>query len=196
MNRKSNTPESFSTESNQLSVKRIAMVTHLKLGTLLGSPARSFQTQGENCEPMEQHRLNWPHCRHTEHRVRRLRMIIGSNWLLGEATQASTGTLLTNLFSTDTISFSSVNLYSLIIDHVVCISENLFLLNLPLLVPPWSSLGCRTGSSTGHCPPQSSGRAMPWEANSHLVCCLSPSQPPLFKHWSKNPWPTFEWGQH
>lgn len=138
MNRKSNTLKSFSTESNQVSVKRITMVIYLKLGTSMVSPARSFQTQRENCEPVKQHQLNWTHCKHTKHGVRSLRMIIDSNWLLGKATQASTGTLLTNLFSTDPILFSLVNLYFLIINHIVCISENLFILNLYFPVPLWS----------------------------------------------------------
>lgn len=119
MNRKSNTLKSFSTESNQVSVKRITIVIYLKLGTFLVSPARSFQTQRENCEPMKQHKLNWTHCKHTKHRMRSLRVIIDSNWLLGKATQASTGTLLTNLFSTNAIFFSSLNLYFLIINHIV-----------------------------------------------------------------------------
>lgn len=190
MNRKSNTPESFSTESNQVSLKRIAVVTHLKLGTFLGSPARSFQTQRENCEPMKEPRLNWPHCRHTEHgvrRVRMVRMIIDSNWLLGKATQAPTGTLLTNLFATDTVSFSSVHLYSLII--VVCISGNVFILNLHLPVPH--------GALWGFCSAvQKVRESKALGSKPTLVCCLFPSQPTLFKHWPKNPGAAFEWGQH
>lgn len=79
MNRKSNTLKSFSTESNQVSVKRITIVIYLMLGTFMVSPARSFQTRRENCKPMKQCKLNWTHYKHTKHSARILKMIIGSN---------------------------------------------------------------------------------------------------------------------
>lgn len=194
MNHKSNTLKSFSTESNQVSVKRITIVIYLMLGTFLVSPARSFQTQRENCEPVKQHKLNWTHCKHTKHRARSLRMIIDSNWLLGKATQASIGTLLTNLLPTDAIFFSLVNLYFHIINHIVCISQNLFILNLYLLVPLqsngfvglWAQLQNRR-TRQQHCAQPSSKFFLNRKKNAFqalgskftLMCCLFPSQPPL-----------------
>lgn len=76
MNCKSNTLKSFSSESNQVSVKRIAKRERLNAWCFGGIPQLDgFRRREENCKPMKESGRYWTHGEHFKQKAQSLRTI-------------------------------------------------------------------------------------------------------------------------